>query len=432
MRVPPVKINFSEDDQREIAAKLAEVLSSGRLTLGTYGQELEQQYAALCGTKHAVAVSSGTAALEIALRALNVAGKKVIVPTNTFIATAAAAIRAGAELVLADVDPGTLCLSTQTLRQACAPARAHTDDTAAAIVVHIGGIIPGDIREMRRFCDANGIALVEDACHAHGCSLNGQAAGSFGQAGCFSFYPTKVMTSAEGGMLVTDSDEIAAEARIYRDQGKSEFQANLHTRLGYSWRLSEPHAILGLAQLARLEEFKQARQAIARRYDQALPQIAGLTPIQLPAGLDCTYYKYIALLEPGLDRAQVKSRLRADFEVSLTGEVYETPCHQQPVLKEMYGFEGDGFPAAEDVCARHICLPIFPGMTEAQVGHVLESLEKVITQVAKEGQQHAHRCDRGLRVHRVASGGQATGSRPRRVGHRPGHAASKRRAAHAD
>src|SRR5206468_2841987 len=209
----PARVTFPPEDRAEILARINDALVSGALTLGPNGRELEDQFAARHDVPHAVAVSSGTSALEIIFRALGVDGLEVLVPANTFFATAAAALPAG----------------------------------------------------------------------------------NFGVAASFSFYPTKVMAGGEGGMIVTRDETIAEEAHIYRDQGKGSFHANFHTRLGANWRMSEPHAVIALSQLRRLDEFIAARQSLAKRYDAAIEQI-GLRPLDRPPNAHCNYYKYLALL----------------------------------------------------------------------------------------------------------------------------------------
>jgi dTDP-4-amino-4,6-dideoxygalactose transaminase len=158
---------------------------------------------------------------------------------------------------------------------------------------------------------------------------------------------------------------------IYRDQGKADFLTNAHTRLGYNWRMSEPHAIIGHTQLSHLEEFVAARNRIARIYDEGLREIPGLTSLSLPSASRSNYYKYIALLESSTDRSALKKLLREEYGVGLSGEVYEIPCHVQPVFADY----GDGeFPIAVDICRRHICLPVYATMTEDEARYVLDSL----------------------------------------------------------
>jgi len=303
--------------------------------------------------------------LEIPLRILGVKGKEVVVPTNTFFATAAAVVHAGGKPRFAEVNPDTFALSLEGLKDAL------TEETTGVIIVHIGGMISPEIHEIKEFCEEKGFFLLEDAAHAQGCSLDGQMAGTFGGVASFSFYPTKVMTSGEGGMIVTDDEKIKDEALIYRDQGKAGFLTNFHTRLGYNWRMSEPHAIIGLSQLNRLEEFIAARNRVAQIYDEGLKEIPGLAALPLPQGCRTNYYKYVALLEPGTDRKALKKSLREEYGVALSGEVYEDPCHVQPVFAEYR--DGD-FPIADDICRRHICLPVYVTMTEEEARYVLTAL----------------------------------------------------------
>lgn len=368
--IPAARIVVPEEDIAWIVEQVRAALRSGQLTLGAQGRAFEEEFSAWLGVRHAVAVASGTAALEIILRSLGVAGREVLVPTNTFFATAAAVAHAGGIIRFVDVNPQTLCVDADIL------AANLTDRTAAAIVVHIGGIIPPDVLRMQALCAARGVALIEDAAHAHGSTLEGRKAGTFGRAAAFSFYPTKVMTSGEGGMIVTDDETLAQEARIYRDQGKAAFSSNVHTRLGANWRLGELHAAVGRAQLRRLDEFLAQRRAAAAWYDAALRGLAGIAPLPVPPGVASNYYKYPVMLEPGVDRLELKRRLREQHGVSLSGEVYELPCHRQPVFAPSYGEQP--LPAAEDVCRRHACLPIYAGMRQEEVCAVVNALAEAL------------------------------------------------------
>src|SRR5574337_188922 len=369
-QVPAAKIQFSAEDRVWIAERIQEVLTTGQLTLGKYVAEFEQKFARFCGRRYGIAVSSGTSALEIILRALGTEGKDILVPTNTFFATAAAAVHAGAHPVLVDMDPESFGIRPEDI------TRCLTPKTVGIIVVHIGGIISRRILELQELVRRKGIWLVEDAAHAHGSSYNGVSAGGFGIAGAFSFYPTKVMTTAEGGMIVTDNDRIAQEARIYRDQGKASFTQNAHIRMGYNWRMSEPHAIIGLKHLDRLPSMITDRQKIAVLYDNGLKTFRTLSRVEIPPGGVCNYYKYIAVLKKQKDRSALKRVLRDRYGIFLAGEVSEEPLHKQPVFQQY--FSGP-LSVSEEYCARHICLPIFSGMTEGDAQQVLAALKEVIS-----------------------------------------------------
>lgn len=368
-KVPAAKIQFFPEDRVWIAQRIQEVLSTGQLTLGKYGTEFEQKFAQFCGIRHAIAVNSGTCALEIILRCLGVEGKDVLVPTNTFFATAAAVIHAGGRPVFVDMDPESFAVRSEDLD------KHLTSNTAGLIVVHIGGLVSRRMPELQDWATRKGLWLAEDAAHAHGSSYKDIRAGAFGIAGSFSFYPTKVMTSGEGGMIVTNDDRIAEEARIYRDQGKASFTQNAHIRMGYNWRMSEPHAIIGLKHLERLPAMIDDRQEIASVYDRELRCFKSLTTVKVPAQGVCNYYKYLVVLKQKQDRKALKALLREKYGVSLAGEVYEEPLHKQPVFE---AYTSGALPVSEDYCGRHLCLPVFSGMEEADAHHVIRALKEVI------------------------------------------------------
>ncbi len=368
-RVPAAKIQFLPEDRAWIADRIQEVLATGQLTLGKYGAEFENKFAQICGVKHGIAVNSGTSSLEIILRSLGVESKDVLVPTNTFFATAAAVVHAGGNPVLVDMDPESFAVLPQDLE------KSLTSKTAGIVVVHIGGIVSRHLPEIVDLAKRKGLWLVEDAAHAHGSSYLGTSAGAFGIAASFSFYPTKVMTSGEGGMITTSDSRIAEEARIYRDQGKASFTQNAHVRMGYNWRMSEPHAIIGLKHLERLPAMIEDRQKIARIYDSSLARFQNLAALRVPEGGVCNYYKYIAVVKQKRDRKELKTLLRERYGVGLAGEVYEEPLHKQPVFER---YLKTPLPVSEDLCARHICLPVFSGMEEADARHVIQALQEVI------------------------------------------------------
>jgi len=329
LRIPPAKVYFPEEDRKAILQEIDEALATGQLTLGKHVKSFEESFARKVGALYCVAVN------------------------------------------FVDADPATFAISLEEIK------KRLTEDTAGIIVVHIAGIVTPEMPAIKSFCKERGLFLLEDAAHAHGSAFDELQAGTFGDAASFSFYPTKVMTSAEGGMIVTNSQHVYEEALIYRDQGKADFLTNAHTRLGYNWRMSEPHAIIGRAQLNRLDEFIEARNRIARIYDDGLRDIPGINALGLPQACRSNYYKYIALLDASLDRSALKKLLREEYGVGLSGEVYETPCHVQPVFEE-YG-KKDDFPVALDICRRHVCLPVYVTMTGEDARYVLASLREALS-----------------------------------------------------
>jgi dTDP-4-amino-4,6-dideoxygalactose transaminase len=373
--VPAARLVFSPEDRETILTLIDESLRTGSLTLGPHTQSFEEAFRLQHHIPHAVAVSSGTSALEIILRTLGIEGREVIVPTNTFFATAAAVIHAGGMPRFADVSSDTLALSASTVEASVTP------QTSAVILVHIGGLISPEAYAIRDLCQRLGLALIEDAAHAHGSSLDGHMAGFFGHAAAFSFYPTKVVTSGEGGVIATADEHLRDEAVIYRDQGKAGFLGGDHVRLGYSWRMSEFNAAVGLVHLRRLEQFVAARQRIAAQYDEGLAQVDGISPLVLPITCRSNYYKYIAMLSPEIERSTIKRQLLDEHGIALSGEVYARALHHQPVFADL---AAGTFPVAEDVCARHICLPLHSDMSDDEAASVIDGVSKVITNTRRK------------------------------------------------
>ena len=369
MRVPAAAIVFDAADIAEALSLIESSLRSGQLTLGRHGQAFEEAFAARCGRKHAVAVSSGTSAIEIVLRTLEIEGREVIVPDNTFFATAAAVVHAGGIPVFADTDRETLAIGVEDVLSRV------TDRTAGVVIVHVGGIVSPELPRLEAECKKRGLFLLCDAAHAHGATLAGRDASDWGAASTYSFYPTKVMTSGEGGMIVTDDENLAAEARIYRDQGKAGFTSNFHTRLGANWRLSEIHAAIGIVQLKRLDGFIASRREVAAAYQEAVRRTGVLSLPKAQLLGESNFYKFIAYLPDGVDRAATKKAMREQFEVGMSGEVYEFPLHVQPIFGQ---FTRGSYPGAEYACARQVCPPVSARMTPADATYVIESLASLV------------------------------------------------------
>lgn len=368
INIPPVKAYFPEEDRRWVTSKIDEMLQSGMLTLGALGKEFEKEFAQLTGAQFAVAVNSGTSAIEIPLRILDVAGKDVLVSTNTFFATAAAIVHAGGNPIFVDINPETFAVSPEHLEKKLTPK------TAGVVLVHIAGLVSYQTPEIVDWCKKKGLWLLEDAAHAHGSTYQGKHAGTFGIAGTFSFYPTKVITSGEGGVIITNDKKIFEEAQLYRDQGKTSFLTNTHGKMGYNWRLSEPHAAIGLVQLRRLKEILEKRAKIGAFYNEELKNVSFGKPLALPQDSFTNYYKYVFVPDkPFADRAGFKKSFKEKTGVSLTGEVYELPLHKQPVFQK---WASGNLAVAETLCAKHICLPIFPSMTEKEAKHVVAALKE--------------------------------------------------------
>jgi perosamine synthetase len=353
---------FPEDSLQTILRDIEACLRSGILTGGPYLESFEHAFAEYNHIGHAVGVNSGTASLEVTLRHFNVKDKEVIVPTNTFISTPNSVIFAGGKPVLADMREDTLCIDPEDVK------RKVTAKTAGIIVVHLAGLVCPQIGELKQFCEENGLFLLEDASHAHGAMINGKKAGTIGDAGCFSLYPTKVMTSCEGGMIISDNQELAEAARVIRNCGQTR-QKEVVT-LGHNWRLNEVAAIIGKSQLEKLDEFIGRRYRVASYYEEALNDINGVSLFRVPTNIRHSYYKYPIRLAEEIDRDKLAFLMK---EKGIeTGSIYYPPCHLQPYYLEHYSHKGE-FPVAENVLKQVLCLPMHANLNTDDLEYITES-----------------------------------------------------------
>jgi perosamine synthetase len=360
---------FSEESLDDILSEIRLMLKSGRLTDGPYAAEFEKKFAEYNNMKHAVSVNSGTAALDVALRHFKLMGREVIVPTNTFVSTPNSVLFAGGKPVFADMNADSLCIDVDDVKKKVSPK------TAGVIVVHIAGLICPQINELKEFCDQKGFFLIEDCAHAHGATIDGRKAGTFGDAGCFSFYPTKVMTSCEGGMIVTSNESLAVESKCLRTCGQNVDRQVV--MLGHNWRLNEMAAIVGINQLEHLEEFLAKRNEIAKWYEKSLVNIKGITLFKTPSNFRHSYYKYPVKLAEGIDRLKLGGLLKEKYGVE-TGHVYYPPCHLQPFYIENFGTKMGDFPTSEQVLKQVLCLPMHYGVTEENVEYIRGALASSI------------------------------------------------------
>ena len=356
---------FNERSIGEILDDIESTLKNGVLTDGIHVKEFESRFADYVKVQHAVAVNSATAAIEIALRHYELQGREVIVPTNTFVATPNSVIFAGGTPVFSDIREDTLCMDPEDVKQKL------SSRTAGIIVVHLAGLICPQMDELVQLCEEHDLFLLEDAAHAHGAMFNGRMAGALCDAGCFSFYPTKVMTSGLGGMITTDDSNLAEAARLMRTHGQNS-QGQM-TVLGHEWRLSEIAAIVGKHQLEHLEQFVSRRNEIAEYYNATLAKVDGVSLFQTPNSFRHSYYKYPLKLDKGIEREKLASILSEEYNVE-TGHIYYPPCHLHPFYMEHFGTREGDLPVAENVLRRVISLPLHLGLTENNLHYITESL----------------------------------------------------------
>jgi dTDP-4-amino-4,6-dideoxygalactose transaminase len=364
--IPLVDLSASHAEvAAEIAAGWERVLSRTAFILGDEVAGFEEAFAAFCGVAHCVGVASGTDALELALRALGVgAGDEVILPANTFVATALAVTRAGATPVLVDVDPATLLVDPEAVRAAWSPR------TGAVMPVHLFGQV-APMEELLPVAAAAGVPVVEDAAQAHGATRHGAGAGTFGAAAGTSFYPGKNLGAyGDAGAVLTPSADLAARLRALRNYGSE--RKYHHPEAGFNSRLDTLQAVVLSAKLTRLAEGNAARRAAAARYDDLLDDLEEVTrPVTLP-GNEHVFHLYVIRVPR---RDEVLAHLgQAGIGA---GVHYPVPIHRQGAFASL-GYRPGAFPVAEAAAAEILSLPLYPQITAAQQERVVDELRKAL------------------------------------------------------
>lgn len=353
-------------------------IATGWISAGDYIERFERGWADYCGAKHGVAVSNGTAALQVAVDALRLgAGDEVIMPSFTIISCALAVVRAGATPVIVDCDPTTYCIDTDKVTAAITPR------TRAIMPVHIYGH-PADMDPLLGLAEHYGLAIIEDAAQAHGCEYlslrKGNSTwcrcGGIGTLSAFSFYSNKLVTTGEGGMVLTDSDELAQRCRSLRNLF---FQPRrfVHEELGYNYRFTNVQAAIGVAQVERMRDILMRKDRIGARYDALLAHVKG---IKLPTKRDwarVNYWMYTVVLEDEvkMDAKIFAARLK---EKGIDTRPFFVGMHQQPALRERGLFEGVQLPVTERLSRRGLCLPSGGTLTELQIDTVAGAISDAL------------------------------------------------------
>jgi len=367
---PKFPFGFPQIGEEEIQAAVA-VLRSGWLAHGPRVKAFEQAFAAYLGVKHAVCVSSCTAALHLSLLALGIGpGDEVIVPAQTHVATAHAALFVGAKPVFADIDPQTFNISLDSI------LRCLTPKTKAIHAVHFAGL-PCDMDGILEIARERGISVVEDCAHALGARLNGRPVGTFGETGCFSFYPIKHITTTEGGMLVTNSDEIAEKASKQRAFG---IDVEAYDRdkpgvydtplLGFNYRMTDVEAAIGLAQLKKAEPMIKRRIANASALSSELENVPGIRLPSCPPGRRHAYLFYQLWL--GEDFPLSRDAFAQHLKQNGVGTsiYYALPVHLMSFYRKKYGTKEGACPVAEEAAARTLALPVHPQLGNKEMAHI--------------------------------------------------------------
>lgn len=349
------------------------VLMTPRLSLGPKIPEFESAMARFIGVKHAVAVSSGTSGLHLLIRALGIQnGDEVITTPFSFVASSNCVVFERAKPVLVDIDPETWNIDPRNIADAITPR------TKALIPVDVFGTVP-DMDQVAEIAARHGLKVIEDSCEALGARYKNRMAGSLGNAGVFGFYPNKQITTGEGGMIVTDDDEIDRLCRSMRNQGRDAGMGWLsHERLGYNYRLSDINAAIGVVQLQRIEEILMKRRRVADWYHQRIADEPRLSVQRIPEGCEMSWFVFVVKLADEYteqDRADRIAKLR-DRGIGCSN--YFAPIHLQALYRNEFGYKEGDFPVCERVAARTIALPFHGGLTESEVDQVCDTLRSIL------------------------------------------------------
>jgi perosamine synthetase len=369
-----MRVHLSRPDitEKEIEAVCA-VLRSPNLSLGPKLPEFEAAFAQYIGRKRAVAVNSGTSGLFLCLLSLGIGpGDEVIVPPFTFIASSNTIMMTGAKPVFVDIDPKTLNIN---------PAKIEykvTKKTKAIMPVEAFGS-PADFDKITRVAERHNLAILEDSCEALGSELNGKYAGSFGKMSVFAFYPNKQITTGEGGMILTDDDDLADMCVSLRNQGRGSTGAWLsHPRLGYNFRISDINCALGIVQLSRIDEIKAKRRQVAKWYQEILADDDRLIVPAEPPGCTISWFVFVVQLTEKFTQKQRDEILEKMKAEGIQVSNYFSPVHLQPFMTERFGYEKGDFPVTESVAERTIALPFYNNLSKDDIALVCKTLKDIL------------------------------------------------------
>jgi perosamine synthetase len=353
---------FYFNQEKKIIKNISNIISSKKLSSGKFVKRFEKKFSNLIKSKYSIAVNSGGTALEIALEALNIRGKDVLVPTQTFIATPNAIIRAGGNPIFCDIEKSTGCLDPIDV------LKKITKKTVGIIFVPMFGVMPNSILKIKKICKKNNLFFMEDAAHAHGASFKNIHAGNIADISAFSFYATKIVTTAEGGMISTNNKKLNDKCLKLRNHGRS-LKNNLFEMHGNNFRLSEIHASIGISQLSNIKKSLTHRNKLAEIYNQRLNNQNFFEKFIFDENSQNSFWRYPLYLNKKINRFQLQKNL-AKKNIRITW-MYEPLCHQQPIFRNKNKTK---LPVAEEAIKRLINLPTHPSVSDNDANKICNLL----------------------------------------------------------
>ena len=368
-----VRLSKPHIDKKDIAA-VTEVLQSGTLSLGPKLQEFKETFAGYIGVKHAIAVNSGTSGLHLIIKSMGIQdGDEVITTPFSFVASANCILFEKGKVVFVDIDKKTYNIDPKKIEAAITPK------TKAILVVHVFGQMC-DMTAIMKIAKKHKLLVIEDACEAIGATHKGKKAGTFGDAAVFAFYPNKQITTGEGGMIVTNSDEIAALSKSHKNQGRDSMAWLGHSRIGYNYRLDEMSCALGITQLKKINKLLTLRESVAKEYSKLLQGNKDIILPTIAKNNKESWFVFVIQVSKKVNRDNVIAILK---EKGISTNIYFPPIHLQKFYREDFGHKEGDFPITEEISKHTIALPFFSELTKKEIAYVCKNLVQAIKESKK-------------------------------------------------
>ena len=369
MYIPMSKPCFSSKNINNIQENIGTILKSGQMMMGKWNTKFEKEFSEYVGVKYAISVNTCTTALQIVLQYYDIKESEVLVPSGSFVTNISSIKWSGGTPVFVDMNPHTLSFDLEDLK------RKRTERTKGVMWVHLTGIISPVYHKIVKYAKDNNLFLIEDCAHAPGASVDGGKAGSLGNAGCFSFFPSKIITTGTGGMITTDDTELMEYAKQVRLLGRCQDSPGDVCIEGNDWFMDEIRACIGYHQMKELDFNLDVRKSVANRYNKAFENHSKINIFDLTEDNKPSYYQYVVILDDLINRDDVIKALKEEYGVS-SKRIY-LPTHREPIFKNL-NFDPTTLSKTDNTLDQSICLPIYCSINDKEVGHVISSMLAVL------------------------------------------------------